>query len=661
VAYGLLSRTYREADVEGTPFGRYRLIELLGRGGMGEVWRAYDTATDRVVALKVLPANLADDPVFQERFRREARAAAGLDEPHIIPIHDFGEIDGRLYVTMRLIHGRDLQTLLADGPLSPARAVWIIEQVARAVQAAHTVGLVHRDIKPSNILLADDDFAYLIDFGIARVAGESGLTSTGATIGTWKYMAPERFQSGMADARADIYALACVLYESLTGRPPFPGDSLEQVAVAHMLQPPPQPSARQRGVSPQMDDVIATGMAKNPDQRYATTLELARAAREATTVPVSGPSVPVHRWSRPDLVAATPIHGQATQLAPTGVAPVLPPPPGPLPPQTQPTPKRPSWRRPRVAIPALAAVVVLIGGGAFAAVKVSQHHNPTAAPTAIPTAAAPPPNTGPFTGTFTAAMGPMTTKNGQPAVADNAPAFAETWHLRSACSANGCVATAVTGGRYPTTDLVFDNVGGRWLGVSNSRQNCVQRNDDEIWNVTVLQPQADGTMSGEWVQTATNGCFNKRTVTFTRTTDTDISLLPDPANLPPRVVSPAEALHGGYDVVNTYANGGTGSYHEGVRTDCLRTGDRCMSFFLDPKTGSEAFVFANGAWTRNEEFEGPCSAGGTDHVKITSTLPLPQPPQDPITLLTGHAYVENAPPGKCPSQAFNQKYTRTGD
>jgi len=145
--------------VEGTPFGRYRLIELLGRGGMGEVWRAYDTAMDRVVALKVLPANLADDQVFQERFRREAKAAAGLDEPHVVPIHDFGEIGGRLFVTMRLIKGRDLQDLLHDGPLPPARAVWIIEQIAPALHAAHEVGLVHRDVKPSNILVTNDDFA----------------------------------------------------------------------------------------------------------------------------------------------------------------------------------------------------------------------------------------------------------------------------------------------------------------------------------------------------------------------------------------------------------------------------------------------------------------------------------------------------------------------
>jgi serine/threonine protein kinase len=163
--------------LEGTPFGRYRLVELLGRGGMGEVWRAYDTAIDRVVALKMLPANFADDEVYQERFRREAHAAAGLNEPHVIPIYDFGEIEGRLYVTMRLIEDRDLQSMLAEGPLEPARAVGIIDQIASALHAAHRIGLVHRDVKPSNILIAEDDFAYLIDFGIARAPVPETSTS----------------------------------------------------------------------------------------------------------------------------------------------------------------------------------------------------------------------------------------------------------------------------------------------------------------------------------------------------------------------------------------------------------------------------------------------------------------------------------------------------
>ena len=279
--------------MQGTPFGRYRLIELLGRGGMGEVWRAHDTVTDRVVAIKVLPANLSEDEDFQRRFRREAHAAARLDTPHVVPIHDYGEIDGRLFVSMRLIKGRDLETVLADGPLDPARAVRIIAQVARALHAAHKIGLIHRDIKPSNILLDGDDFAYLIDFGIARVADETRLTKTGNTIGTFAYIAPERLNPRTEeDARADIYSLACVLYEALTGEPPFAGTTTAHLIAAHLNAPPPRPSATQPDVPQAVDEVIATGMAKDPDLRYATTVELANAAHDAITTPLAPPSKP---------------------------------------------------------------------------------------------------------------------------------------------------------------------------------------------------------------------------------------------------------------------------------------------------------------------------------------------------------------------------------
>ena len=273
--------------VEGTPFGRYRLIELLGEGGMGEVWRAHDTVTDRVVAIKVLPAKLSKDEEFQRRFRREAHAAARLETPHVVPIHDYGEIDGRLFVCMRLIKGRDLAAVLADGPLKPARAVRIIGQVAEALHAAHEIGLIHRDIKPSNILLDDRDFAYLIDFGIARDADDTRLTKTGNTIGTFAYIAPERLDpKGEEDARVDIYSLACVLYECLTGEPPFAADTMPRLIVAHMNSPPPRPSITRPEVPAQVDKVIATGMAKDPDQRYATTIELADAARDAITAPI---------------------------------------------------------------------------------------------------------------------------------------------------------------------------------------------------------------------------------------------------------------------------------------------------------------------------------------------------------------------------------------
>ena len=278
---------------------------------MGEVWRAHDTATNRTVAIKLLPPQLAQDHTFVQRFRREAEAAAQLNSPHIIPIHDYGEIDGRLFVNMRLIEGRDLHQILADGPLEPARAVRIIEQIAKALHTAHKIGLVHRDVKPSNILLDEDDFAYLIDFGIARGADETRLTGTGSIIGSWHYMSPERMRAGEVDARSDVYALACVLYECLTAATPFPGDSAEQQITAHLMAPPPRPSISHPAVPTTLDTVIAIGMAKDPDQRYTTTVELATAAHHAINTPQPAQSQPM-----PMAFAANPVPAMpATEAA----------------------------------------------------------------------------------------------------------------------------------------------------------------------------------------------------------------------------------------------------------------------------------------------------------------------------------------------------------
>ena len=265
-------------------FGRYRLLSLLGQGAMGQVWRAHDSQTNRVVALKVLPARSADDQMLRDRFRRECRAVAQLAEPHVIPIHDFGDIDGQLYLNMRLIEGTDLRSLIrTGGALPPGRGVAIIAQVAAALQAAHDAGLVHRDVKPSNILLGAEDFAYLIDFGIAHAGEDHSLTSTGQTIGTFAYLAPEAIGAAdQTDSRVDVYALACVLCECLTGRPPFSSASgVQGLIAAHLITPPPQPSMDRAGVPAAFDAVIARGMAKDPDDRYRSARELAAAARAA--------------------------------------------------------------------------------------------------------------------------------------------------------------------------------------------------------------------------------------------------------------------------------------------------------------------------------------------------------------------------------------------
>jgi serine/threonine kinase PknH len=363
-------------------FGRYRLLSLLGEGGMGEVWRAHDTVTDRVVAIKLLPPKLSKDEEFQQRFRREAHAAARLETPHVVPIHDYGEIDGRLFVCMRLINGRDLATVLTDGPLEPARAARIIGQVAEALHAAHEIGLIHRDIKPSNILLDDRDFAYLIDFGIARIAEDTRMTKTGNTIGTFAYIAPERLDGrGDEDARVDIYSLACVLYECLSGEPPFGGDTMARLVAAHLNTPPPRPSIGRPDVPAQVDEVIATGMAKDPDQRYATTVELADAAHDAITAPTALPAQ--KRATRAAFVTpAGPTMGPAAE-APAQQPDIelnLAQATADHPPNETSTPPRKSWWPPRdrsILIATIIAAVVVLAAG----ILIFRPQQPSRAPT----------------------------------------------------------------------------------------------------------------------------------------------------------------------------------------------------------------------------------------------------------------------------------------
>lgn len=273
----------------GQMFGPYQLQELMGVGGMGEVYRAYDTTKGRLVALKLLRPELAVDPGFRERFRRESRVAAQLHEPHIIPVHDFGEIDGVLYIDMRLVDGLTLKDVLDQkGPLSPGHAAAVISQIGAALDAAHANALTHRDVKPENVLLTGGDFAYLVDFGIARAGGDSGLTSAGSAIGSCAYMAPERFTDGTVGPPTDVYSLACLLYELLTGQPPFPTGDLTRLMSAHLTAPPPRPSALRPDINPAFDDVVIWGMAKSPAHRCPSAGALARAATAAATaVPAS--------------------------------------------------------------------------------------------------------------------------------------------------------------------------------------------------------------------------------------------------------------------------------------------------------------------------------------------------------------------------------------
>ncbi|MGD9528661.1 protein kinase domain-containing protein [Pseudonocardia sp.] len=305
-------------------FGPYRLDTLLGRGGMGEVYRAYDEVRKRTVAVKRLSGDLATNAEFRARFRRESELAARLAEPHIIPIHDYGEIDGRLYLDMRLVEGEDLATVVKRaGRLAPERAVHIVGQVARALDAAHAQHLVHRDVKPSNVLVSGpigDEFAYLIDFGISRPmqGGDSAvLTATGNTIGTFAYMAPERFDNCAPDHLVDVYSLACVLFETLTGSHPFTAQSVPALIHCHLHSEPPPLASRGTDLPASLDDVVRRGMAKNSAERYPSAGELASAARRALSGPPAGTATHPHTWPR-----STPRHLTANVRPPAPTPPV---------------------------------------------------------------------------------------------------------------------------------------------------------------------------------------------------------------------------------------------------------------------------------------------------------------------------------------------------
>jgi ABC-type branched-subunit amino acid transport system substrate-binding protein len=258
----------------GTAFGAYRVDEVIGRGGMGVVYRAYDESLERPVALKLVASELADDERFRRRFLREPKLAAGLDHPNVIPIYAAGEQDGRLFLAMRYVAGCDLRTVLGDaGTLAPQRALDILGQVAAALDAAHRRDLVHRDVKPANVLLDAGDHAYLTDFGVTKRVG-ADTTEAEGIVGTLDYLAPEQIRGGSTDGRADEYALACMLYECLSGTAPFWRATQAETMWAHLNdQPPP--------LSSPLDPVLRRGLAKEPEDRYGSCGELIAAARAA--------------------------------------------------------------------------------------------------------------------------------------------------------------------------------------------------------------------------------------------------------------------------------------------------------------------------------------------------------------------------------------------
>src|SRR3954447_23246444 len=253
-------------------FAGYRVEGIAGRGGMGVVYKATQLGLDRPVALKVVAAGLLGDPRIRERFLRESRAAAAIEHPNVIPIHDYGECHGRAYIAMRFVDGDDLrERVTATGPLAPEHAAAIVAHVADALDAAHDAGLVHRDVKPANILLGDHDQVYLSDFGLASHAlSEGGLTSPGGWVGTMDFMAPEQIRGEPIDRRADVYALGCVLHFALTGQVAYPRETDEARLWAHLHAAPPEASRLVPGIPAAVDEGVRRGLAKPPQAAPAS-------------------------------------------------------------------------------------------------------------------------------------------------------------------------------------------------------------------------------------------------------------------------------------------------------------------------------------------------------------------------------------------------------
>ena len=279
----------------GAVVGGYRLTDLIGCGGMGVVFRATQVVLGRSVALKIIDPVVSMHEETRLRFIREARIGAAVEHPNVVPVYEVGDDDGLLFISMRYVPGVDLaQQIHRDGRVDAPRAVAIIRQVASALDEAHALGLIHRDVKPHNILLTAHgahEHAYLTDFGLARHFLDTGLTSTGRSLGTPAYMAPEQVLGRAVDGRCDIYSLGVVLFHALTGTVPFAGDSLHAVLYAHVNEPAPRPSAINPNVDPAFDAVVARTLSKDPSERYQSAGDLADAASAALVG---------ERFARPD-------------------------------------------------------------------------------------------------------------------------------------------------------------------------------------------------------------------------------------------------------------------------------------------------------------------------------------------------------------------------
>jgi serine/threonine-protein kinase len=289
--------------------GRYRLVDRIAAGGMATVWEAEDTVLHRRVAVKLMSESLGADPRFVERFRREARAAAGLSHPNIAGVFDYGEEGDTPFLVMELIRGETLADRIArDGRLPPSEAAGIAAEVAEALQAAHDAGVIHRDVKPGNVMLEEGGRVRVMDFGIAAASWAAPITATGTTLGTAGYLAPEQAAGGRASPTSDIYALGCVLYEMLAGRLPFTGDSPVSIAVAHARETPPPVNRVAPGVPPALAAACEQALSKNPADRPPTAAafaEMLRTGQDSSTQPL-GPVATTQVVASPTPTAVLP-------------------------------------------------------------------------------------------------------------------------------------------------------------------------------------------------------------------------------------------------------------------------------------------------------------------------------------------------------------------
>ena len=254
----------------GSTIAGYEVESVVGSGGIGILYRARQVGLDRPVALKLVEPDVAREPVVRERLRREARTVAALDHPNIVPLYEAGEEGGTVYIVTRWVDGTELGTLIEqEGSLEPGRAARIAAQIASALEVAHEKGLIHRDVKPSNVIVTPEDHIYLTDFGLTkRAESASGLTGAAAMLGTIDYVAPEQIEGGEADPRGDVYGLACVLFEMLTGAAPFAGEAGGMAKMwAHLNAEPPSVLDQRPDVPQELDDLIRLGLAKRPDER----------------------------------------------------------------------------------------------------------------------------------------------------------------------------------------------------------------------------------------------------------------------------------------------------------------------------------------------------------------------------------------------------------